>query len=187
MLAALGRPKLPNMVQRDIRNGKALRPTRTGPERSGGKPSGLLPGWKEAKAPDGRTYYYHAASQKTQWERPQPEEAVIDESLQEVAQHLQDAIPGTEVDAALAAAERQSKAALDEAIEAQADAERVHRASQARVDAIGDAEAPRVVGDAAGGGSGSGGAATTSTASEATEATKAADSKSERRRQVRLT
>jgi len=32
--------------------------------------SDLLPGWKATTAPDGRTYYYHAVRQETQWERP---------------------------------------------------------------------------------------------------------------------
>ena len=31
---------------------------------------GLPSGWKEATAADGRTYYFHAASGETSWERP---------------------------------------------------------------------------------------------------------------------
>ena len=35
---------------------------------------GLLPaGWKLHQAPDGRPYYYHVASRKTQWTRPAAE------------------------------------------------------------------------------------------------------------------
>ena len=34
----------------------------------------LPAGWKETKAPDGRFYYYHAATKKTQWTRPKAEE-----------------------------------------------------------------------------------------------------------------
>ena len=32
--------------------------------------SNLLPGWKSATTPDGRTYYYNAGRQETRWERP---------------------------------------------------------------------------------------------------------------------
>ena len=35
----------------------------------------LPEGWKATKAPDGRFYYYHAATKKTQWTRPQAEGA----------------------------------------------------------------------------------------------------------------
>ena len=30
----------------------------------------LPAGWKQAKAPDGRTYYYQAGGKNTQWVRP---------------------------------------------------------------------------------------------------------------------
>ena len=30
----------------------------------------LLAGWKEAKAPDGRTYYFHTETKETKWTRP---------------------------------------------------------------------------------------------------------------------
>ena len=34
---------------------------------------GLLEGWAATKAPDGRVYYFHAASKKTTWMRPAPD------------------------------------------------------------------------------------------------------------------
>lgn len=34
----------------------------------------LPAGWKPAKHPDGRTYYYHAATKKTMWKRPKEED-----------------------------------------------------------------------------------------------------------------
>jgi len=68
MLAVMKRPPLPKTLQRDIRNGFALRPTRSD-DRSSGRPSGLLPGWQEAKAPDGRTYYHHENGE-VRWDRP---------------------------------------------------------------------------------------------------------------------
>ena len=72
MLAKMGRPRLPGVLQRDIRNSKPLRPTRSS-DRSASH--GLLPGWKEAKAPDGRTYYFHAESGETKWDKPAAEES----------------------------------------------------------------------------------------------------------------
>jgi hypothetical protein len=69
MLTALARPKLPGTLQRDIRSGFVLRPTRGVSDRSG-LGSGLAPGWKEAKAPDGRVYYFHEKSGEVKWERP---------------------------------------------------------------------------------------------------------------------
>ena len=30
----------------------------------------LPPGWRECRAPDGRTYYYHTATRQTQWKPP---------------------------------------------------------------------------------------------------------------------
>eukprot|EP01116_Phalansterium_solitarium_P018410 TRINITY_DN4860_c0_g1_i1.p1 TRINITY_DN4860_c0_g1~~TRINITY_DN4860_c0_g1_i1.p1 ORF type:complete len:1029 (+),score=404.91 TRINITY_DN4860_c0_g1_i1:138-3224(+) len=38
--------------------------------------SPLPEGWKEAKAPDGRTYYYQKATKKTQWKRPTAADAI---------------------------------------------------------------------------------------------------------------
>ena len=35
----------------------------------------LPAGWKATKAADGRTYYYHGATKKTQWTRPKPDDA----------------------------------------------------------------------------------------------------------------
>jgi hypothetical protein len=67
MLAKMGRPKLPTALQRDIRNGKPLMSRGPVKDRSG--VSGLAPGWKETKGPDGRTYYFNAAGE-TRWEKP---------------------------------------------------------------------------------------------------------------------
>ena len=36
---------------------------------------GLLEGWAATKAPDGRVYYFHAATKKTTWTRPVPDPA----------------------------------------------------------------------------------------------------------------
>ena len=33
-------------------------------------PAALPAGWKETATPDGRTYYYHAATRRTSWEVP---------------------------------------------------------------------------------------------------------------------
>jgi DnaJ family protein C protein 17 len=33
-------------------------------------PTALPPGWRECRAPDGRTYYYHTATRQTQWKPP---------------------------------------------------------------------------------------------------------------------
>ena len=73
MLSVLGRPRLPGAVQRDIRNGRPLKQRHPG-ERNSGRPTGLLPGWKEAQAPDGKTYYFNASTGETRWERPAAEE-----------------------------------------------------------------------------------------------------------------
>lgn len=43
-------------------------------EAPGGAEAPLPAGWKATKAADGRTYYYHSATKKTQWTRPKPEE-----------------------------------------------------------------------------------------------------------------
>ena len=37
----------------------------------------LPPGWKATKAVDGKTYYYHSATKKTQWTHPQPDPAAM--------------------------------------------------------------------------------------------------------------
>ena len=40
---------------------------------SGGAPDATLPpGWEEVTTPDGQPYYYNAALNKTQWEKPEP-------------------------------------------------------------------------------------------------------------------
>jgi len=61
------RPALPKGLQRDIRIGRMLRAT-AGPAKQ--QQNGLLTGWAEAKAPDGKTYFYHAESGEVSWERP---------------------------------------------------------------------------------------------------------------------
>lgn len=43
-------------------------PARTAPAKAEEEP--LPEGWASAKAPDGRTYYYHKTTKKTQWTRP---------------------------------------------------------------------------------------------------------------------
>ena len=53
-------------------------------------PAGPLPlpaGWKEAKAADGRTYFFETATKKTQWTRPVP-------SAEELAAQLAPLPPG---------------------------------------------------------------------------------------------
>ena len=70
MLAKLGRPNLPSALQRDIRKGMALRSRGASNDRSAATAGGLLPGWKEATAADGKTYYFNAESGETRWDRP---------------------------------------------------------------------------------------------------------------------
>mmetsp|Transcript_11453 Transcript_11453/g.24517 ORF Transcript_11453/g.24517 Transcript_11453/m.24517 type:complete len:359 (-) Transcript_11453:125-1201(-) len=54
----------------------AAMPTPPKPVVNGGPAAGaeppLPPGWKQAKAGDGRVYYFHTATKKTQWTRPVP-------------------------------------------------------------------------------------------------------------------
>ena len=56
---------------RDIRKGKQLKQNFNCNDRSGanGVAGALAPGWREAQAGDGRTYYYNEEGQ-TVWERP---------------------------------------------------------------------------------------------------------------------
>lgn len=49
-----------------------------------GKEPVLPRNWKSATAPDGRTYYYHELTSKTQWEFPQPEAQTRHELLEGV-------------------------------------------------------------------------------------------------------
>ena len=70
MLAKVARPALPGSLQRDIRRGKTLRSRGRTDDRSGAGSGGLLPGWKEATAPDGKKYYFNAESGETRWEKP---------------------------------------------------------------------------------------------------------------------
>ena len=65
------RPKLPGAVQREIRQGRALKPSA---HHANDSNNGLLPGWKEAKAPDGRTYYFKPETGETKWDKPAAEE-----------------------------------------------------------------------------------------------------------------
>jgi len=67
MITTMKRPALPKGLQRDIRIGRMLRAT-AGPAKQ--QQNGLLTGWAEAKAPDGKTYFYHAESGEVSWERP---------------------------------------------------------------------------------------------------------------------
>ena len=55
----------------DIRRGKQLKPNFNVNDRSAaaGTADALEPGWREAQAGDGRTYYYNEAGE-TRWDRP---------------------------------------------------------------------------------------------------------------------
>lgn len=59
------RPVMPGNLARDIRKGRALRSAGTTDDRSAAGAGGLLPGWKEATSPDGKTYYFNADTQES--------------------------------------------------------------------------------------------------------------------------
>ena len=49
----------------------AAAPAAAAPDEATAAPSAALPpGWRECRAPDGRTYYYHTATRQTQWKPP---------------------------------------------------------------------------------------------------------------------
>ena len=64
------RPQLPKALARDIRQGASLKNRGASNDRSAVGSGGLLPGWQEATAPDGKTYYYNAESGETRWDKP---------------------------------------------------------------------------------------------------------------------
>ena len=50
---------------------RGVRASWIGPPPAASAPSTALPpGWRECRAPDGRTYYYHTATRQTQWKPP---------------------------------------------------------------------------------------------------------------------